>query len=123
MSDDKHKHVRDRLLGYYNDNETGIWKILGEDPNPDMAGPHHEPELETLSGTYKNVVEYALTLPRFFGWGYGGMIVKMNERVRNIDKMINNQKLIALQTEKTRLLARLSEVEHGIKEELRKAEE
>jgi hypothetical protein len=76
-----HDLVKARLLeGFYgrkySPTEFGTWRITGEDPNPDMGGPHHEPHLAIVTGLYQDVVEKALVLPGFFGWGAGGSIHK-----------------------------------------------
>lgn len=52
-----------------------IWDIFGEDPNCDWAGPHHEPRLATVEGTYEEAVAYAQTLPGWKNWGQGGKVV------------------------------------------------
>lgn len=120
---DPHKHIRERLLRAYAPDEPGVWKILGEDPNCDLGGHHHQPELEIITGTYKNVVDYALKLPQFFTWGGGGNIKKQAERFKNIDKLVSNQRYNELKSERVRLTERLAQVEKELKEELRKAEE
>ncbi len=82
-----HEHVRARLLEKYGANEVGTWRINGEDPNCDWGGHHHEPYLDTVSGTYRNVVNYALSLGGFFNWGAGGSITKIGNslEVKNVD--------------------------------------
>lgn len=65
------ERTRKRLLEEVKDpNAEGEWEIYGEDPNCDMGGHHHTPYLCTVSGTYKDVVEYALGLRGFYSWGY-----------------------------------------------------
>ena len=110
MSNDKHEGTRKRLLEEHSGSDYGTWRILGEDPNCDLGGAHHEPELETVTGTYANVVEYALTLPSFFQWGYGGRIVKVATRHKNIDKIMTNPRIKQLQEERKQLEARLKVV-------------
>lgn len=109
-------HVKKRLLEAHPANEFGTWRILGEDPNCDLGGHHHEPELETVSGTYANVVEYAITLQGFFQWGSGGRIVKIPSHHRNIDQIINNPKVKSLETERTKLQKRLNEIEKELQD-------
>lgn len=70
--------VRKRLMEKYHAKESGTWRILGEDPNCDFGGHHHEPELGSVTGTYENVVDYAMTMKGFFQWGSGGRIVKVS---------------------------------------------
>jgi hypothetical protein len=107
-------NTRDRLLEKYPANDTGTWKITGEDPNCDLGGSHHEPELGTVTGTYAKVVEYALGLPGFFQWGYGGDIKKMNATI-NVDAL-DPVKLAKLKTEHTNLTARIKEIENELAE-------
>jgi hypothetical protein len=59
-------------------NETGFWKISGEDPNCDLCGPHHQPDLGVVEGTLKDALIYALKHPNFYTWGGGGDITKIN---------------------------------------------
>lgn len=61
-----------RLFKEYSPDEYGIWEIYGEDPNCDMGGSHIEPLLETVEGRLEDVVQYGVTLPRFWQWGSGG---------------------------------------------------
>ena len=110
-----HAASRSRLLKLYKPNEQGVWKIYGEDPNCDLGGAHHEPWLETVSGTYSKVVEYALTLPRFYSWGSGGRIVKDNPptNIRNVDQM-TSPRVLELEEERSKLQGRLKEIEKEI---------
>jgi len=99
----------------YSPDETGTWRILGEDPNCDWGGPHHEPHLETVTGTYKNVLEYAKTLRGWTTWGHGGRIVKEGP-VKNIDKLAKpNAKVLKLEAERDKIRNRLSEIEEELK--------
>jgi len=67
--------------------EYGTWKVLGEDPNCDMGGPHHEPHLATLTGTLEDVIRKAVTMNGFWAWGGGGRFVKINvETIPTKDK-------------------------------------
>lgn len=77
------------LIKLYDPDTFGRWKIFGEDPNCDMGGHHENPYLETVDGTYKNVVKYALSLPRFIGWGSGGTIKKVQHisDIKNVDEL------------------------------------
>lgn len=109
------ENARARLLENYSPNEYGTWKIFGEDQNAELAGPHHEPKLETVNGTYKNVVDYALTLNGFFSWGRGGRIEKKASltKLTNVDLLVN-PKVLVLRDEKLKLQARLEEIEKEI---------
>jgi len=101
-------YIKKRLFEKYSPDEKGTWRILGEDPNCDFGGSHHEPELETVTGTYANVVEYALTLKSFFTWGHGGRIIKVATTV-DVDKL-STKRVKELRAEKARLEKRLQEV-------------
>lgn len=65
-----------KLLEEHSLTETGIWRIYGEDPNCDFGGHHYQPDLGTVEGTLKDVIEYAVELRSFWQWGAGGRIVK-----------------------------------------------
>ena len=66
-----------RLLDHHTLDEKGVWKVLGEDPNCDMGGYHHQPELGIVEGTLKEVLEYGLQHPDFYCWGGGGNFIKL----------------------------------------------
>lgn len=112
MSND---HVRKRLLEVHPPDTFGTWRILGEDPNCDWGGGHHEPELETVTGTYANVVEYAITLRGFFQWGSGGRIIKMPNQYKNVDNVVNNPRIKELEKERAKLQARIKDIEKELK--------
>lgn len=69
------------LLKKYSLFSEGTWKVLGEDPNCDLGGSHHQPNLGLFKGTLKKVLERAVDLPGFWQWGAGGTIEKVNEPV------------------------------------------
>ena len=114
--EDFQNNTRIRLLKEHNPNEVSIWEIRGEDPNPDLGGSHSEPLLETVSGTYRNVVEYALKIPRFYSWGSGGRIinVKPPTNIVNVDKLVDSR-VVALEAERAKLFARLEEIDLEIR--------
>jgi hypothetical protein len=69
---------RKRLAEKYKADEKGVWKIEGESVNPGYSGCYHQKSMTTyVEGTYKNVMEYALGFPKFFVWGAGGDITKI----------------------------------------------
>ena len=74
-----------RLLQEHKLDEEGTWEVRGEDPNCDFGGHHHEPYLGTFSGTLENVIRKAVTLDRFWEWGYGGSIRKVE--IQPIEKV------------------------------------
>lgn len=65
------------LLARYRLGTIGIWEVRGEDPNCDFAGHHHEPYLFTAEGALRDVIEKAVEHPRFWQWGAGGSIKKV----------------------------------------------
>lgn len=74
-----------RLLKAHPADEEGVWEIRGEDDNTSLAGSHIEPLLATVEGRYGDVVEQAVRLPRFFSWGSGGSVRKVQRKVLGID--------------------------------------
>ena len=101
--------IRSRLQSKYILNEKGMWKILGEDSNADMGGHHSQPELGYVTGTYANVVEYALRKPSFCSWGAGGDIVKITPIV-DVD-LIDTAKVVELFAERKKLVNQIKDIE------------
>lgn len=66
-----------KLLEKHSLNETGTWRIRGEDPNCDFGGSHYQPDLGTVEGRLEDVIRYAVSKPNFFTWGSGGDITKV----------------------------------------------
>lgn len=66
------------LLKKHSLTETGLWEVLGEDGNVELAGPHHQPHLGVFEGTLVDVIKLVVELPRFWEWGAGGTIRKIN---------------------------------------------
>lgn len=67
-----------KLLETYPMHEYGIWRVQGEDPNCDLVGYHHHPDLGTYEGKLVDVLTLAEQLPGFWSWGAGGVITKLN---------------------------------------------
>lgn len=61
--------------------EEGIWEVRGEDPNPDMGGPHSNPYIGTYQGTLAKVIAFAVNHPNFWQWGAGGVIRKIEVQI------------------------------------------
>jgi hypothetical protein len=98
------------LLKKHKLNEYGVWRIKGEDPNCDMGGYHHQPDLGLYEGRLDEVIAYAVELPGFWTWGGGGSITKTEvELPKKIDaKSIANRR--AKEVERKELEARLKEL-------------
>ena len=74
------------LLKKHSVDEFGLWQIVGEDPNCDMGGAHHNPDLGIAEGTLSMVIDYAVALRGFWQWGSGGNITKIEvKRLNNED--------------------------------------
>ena len=67
-----------KLLEHHSLDEKGFWQIKGEDPNCDLGGSHHQPDLGVFEGTLKEALEYGVMLPNFYTWGGGGDFQKIN---------------------------------------------
>jgi len=95
--------------------ETGLWKILGEDPNCDWGGSHHQPDLGIVEGKLRDVISYAVELPNFWTWGGGGSIRKISTPLKITPQTAENQK--RLKAEKELLKNRLEQInrELGVK--------
>ena len=91
MNMDNTERARARLMAQHGANEEGIWAIHGEDPNTDLGGSHIEPHIETVEGKYGDIVDYALSLPGFFGWGSGGSVRKIEIKKRVDQKSIGER--------------------------------
>jgi len=94
-----------KLLEKHDLKETGLWKILGEDPNCDFGGSHHQPDLGIVEGNLKDVIEYAVALRNFWTWGGGGDIRKISTPKKITSDSV--AELSRLVSEKEALEARL----------------
>ena len=66
-----------QLLKKHTLDEKGLWKVRGEDPNCDLGGSHHQPDLGVVEGTLQEALEYALAHKDFYTWGGGGNFEKI----------------------------------------------
>lgn len=73
------------LLKKHSLEETGVWRIRGEDPNCDMGGHHYQPDLGTYEGTLRDVIMYGVNLPSFWQWGAGGNFELLGKSIPKID--------------------------------------
>jgi hypothetical protein len=76
FKNDTEKRIAGNLIADFDGDPDarGTWRIFGEDPNCDFGGPHHEPDLGVVEGTFKEAITYAFTLNSFISWGGGGKI-------------------------------------------------
>jgi hypothetical protein len=96
-----------RLLEKHSLSETGTWRIRGEDPNCDLAGHHHMPDLGVVEGKLDDIIRYAVSLPGFWQWGAGGEISKIEIKTVDSDTI---RKTAELQARKAALEAELAEI-------------
>lgn len=82
----KHKELRQQFLNSWEGkkltkkhalNEFGIWQIYGETSTPDFVGSPHMPFLMTVQGSLDAVIDYAVSIDKFFTYGSGGKITKV----------------------------------------------
>lgn len=89
--------------------EFGTWEILGEDPNCDLGGHHHQPQLEIVEGRLGDVIEYAVFLPGFWQWGGGGSIRRYDSpKIKKVNSTTAR--------ERARLRERIEELQKALKE-------
>ena len=70
-------HTGRRILDSYSLSDYGVWRVLGEDGLGEFWGSCRTPYLGTFEGTLKSVIKHAVQLPRFYTWGNGGAIEKI----------------------------------------------
>jgi hypothetical protein len=90
-------------------NEYGVWRVTGGDPNCDLGGNHYSPFLGNFEGVLRDVIEHAVTLPKFWTWGAGGDFELI--KVVKIDKNTN-----LLRQKKVDLQKQLAEIEKKLNE-------
>ena len=86
--------------------------VYGEDPNCDMAGPHHEPVLGYFEGNRKDVEEYAKSLPNWSAWGRGGHVDELH--FQQVNPQANKRRLELL-AKKNSLEFELQEINKELK--------
>ena len=96
------------LLKEYQLTTYGTWRIFGEDSNPDFGGSHHCPELALVEGTLNDIIDYAVSLPRFWAWGSGGEIRFVNAPVKIVPDTA--KKIRELQEKKNELQQEIDEI-------------
>jgi hypothetical protein len=83
--------------------KVAVWEIRGEDPNCDWGGAHYQPNLGTVQGRLRDVIEYAVDLPNFWTWGGGGDFREV--KIQTVTDMAQKANLLK---EKADLEARLA---------------
>lgn len=101
------------LLKKHSLDETGLWEILGEDPNCDFGGHHHQPRLGFVQGRLGDIIAYAVELAGFCTWGAGGDIRQISKPVRITAE--SNAEHVRLQEQAARLREELKQVEQQLK--------
>lgn len=100
------------LLKKHSLDEEGTWEILGEDPNYDFGGHHHNPQLGIYTGRLRDIIDMAVEMRSFSTWGGGGLIRKVNitKVDRNTVKLRNE-----LANRERQLQEELSKVQQQLK--------
>lgn len=83
------EYVINKLKQKHNPHELGYWEVRGEDPNCDFGGSHHQPFLGIVHGYYKQALEAAINMPRFWQWGAGGDIRPIKVRYLIKEELID----------------------------------
>ena len=95
------------LLREHSLTEVATWRILGEDPNCDFGGSHHQPVLGYRVGQLSDVIREAVELEQFWKWGSGGNIEKITIYPANPDAA---KKVIELKNRRAELELQLKKV-------------
>lgn len=108
-----------RLLEKHSLDEEGVWRVRGEDPNCDMGGHHHQPELGIFEGCLRDIIGYAVHLPDFWTWGGGGSIDRhVPKRVMKITALSvrefeeKRERIRALEAEKSRIEREIASIKN-----------
>ena len=107
------------LSGYsYRDNpipldKVGLFRVRGEDSNPDFGGSHYQPELGSFRGKFEDVAAYAVEISGFWQRGSGGSIEEIKIKEITAD---SSKKRKALLTEQKVLKKKLKEIEESLGE-------
>lgn len=93
--------------------KVGIFRVKGEDPNPDFGGSHYQPELGVFRGKFEDVASYAVEIPGFWQWGAFGSIEEIVIKEITAD---SPKKRKALLEEQKVLKKKLKEIEESLGE-------
>ena len=100
-------------LGLPPDTE-GTWHVRGEDPNCDLGGAHYMPSLGYLEGKLGEVIDYAMEMDRFWGWGWGGDVLEVKPVKAKKVTAKSHPNMDALTQQKQELEEKLAEVKRKI---------
>lgn len=81
-----HNHDNDDLFSRNTVNTEGVWHVFGDDPNCDLGGPHHTPDLGYFEGRLEDVIRHAVMLPKFWAWGPGRIVKEGPPLMTKIDR-------------------------------------
>lgn len=101
------------LLKNHRLSNVGIWNVRGEDPNCDMGGSHHQPDLGTFEGKLSDIISMAADMPGFWQWGAGGDIRPVN--IKKVDGKTAERRRELL-NEQAELTARLEMIKKELKD-------
>lgn len=87
VNDYLHRYSGQDLLKNHTLDEEGLWEVVGEDPNCDFGGSHHQPHIGFVEGKLENVIKWAVHQNGFWQWGAGGNIKKVVDKQRAITKV------------------------------------
>lgn len=93
--------------------KVGVFRVRGEDTNPDFGGSHHRPDLGSFRGKFEDVAAYAVELNNFWAWGSGGSIEEIVIKEITAD---SSKKRKALLAEQKVLKKKLKEIEESLGE-------
>jgi hypothetical protein len=65
------------LLEKHSLHDIGIWQVLGENMNDSPHSCGYSPTLGFFEGMLTDVIEHAVTLDKFWGYGAGGRFEKI----------------------------------------------
>lgn len=93
--------------------KVGLFRVRGEDSNPDFSGSHYQPELGIFRGKFEDVASYAVEISGFWQWGAGGSIEEIVIKEITAD---SSKKRNALLAEQKVLKKKLKEIEESLGE-------
>ena len=112
------------LVKKYPLDTEGLWKVLGEDPNCDFGGHHHQPELGIFDGKLDDIINYAVSLNSFWSWGAGGniMLVSVPPKITplsiaELERQLADAKRVELERQLAKAQRLVEELEQKLKQQ------